>query len=1112
MTNKISPDQKQRDLALDPQKSFIVQAPAGSGKTEILSLRILSLLSIVEKPEQILAITFTKKAASEMLERVRHKLIAYSNPEPESEFQKLSWKLANDVVKRDKEKNWKLLENIDRLRIRTIDSFTNSLVRNTPLISGVGSGIDFTDDSDALFQETVDLMLEDYDSKPFLQEVLKHLDMRFDIFRDLMVEMLKKRQNWQDVIKRKVPSQQVFHESYERIANDYLKELSRQINKEEFKSIIWPLIRISHLDDLSIHNGFLNANDSDFVPEFSIEHIPFWKIVRDYFLTKEGKVRTRTREIPKIHTDNKYLEPFKELLAERKNDQDLVRALLNVCYLPDRFKSLIHDYEVFFVTLEFALEKLELVFANHSKIDFTESAIRALKALGEADDPTDLLLKIDNDIQHVLIDEFQDTNQMQKQLLEKICSGWQYGDGRSIFLVGDPMQSIYRFRQAEVGIFIDYATKAKKNNGLPPQEQKGVVGEVPLEFLNLSVNFRSNKNIIDWVNKTFTFKFPSKDDSAMGAISFTPSEAFKDESNEQCVLSYVYKKDIQSSYKQIVDLVKKALSENADSSKPVGILVKYRSHLEDLVKHLIAEGVPVRAIEMVPLGNTEEIMDLVQCIRALSHKGDRLAWLSTLRSPLCGLSLNTLTKIFESRKKLSPPEALREVLLDKNFKASVDEDEFARLFYVSDILLRNHLNYSNLAFPHFVASVWEDLGGNKIYSDAAQQSNLKRVFELLEDSAPYGDFNLEDFERKLSKLYAQDIVQGPVVEVMTMHAAKGLEFEEVFLFGLNKKAQNSKSSLIEFENEGSNFLVSYITETATGTQDDLYELISKRNKEREAYETMRLIYVACTRAKKKLHLFLNITNDKNEAVKNSVAGMLDLVHDFEIKTEIYKNESEEESEDNIEESEVEYIDNSQIRRIVFNELKAPTSESSSIANLAVRETKAWQFDDQFMACVGHVVHMWLESMGKDRLEGWTLEKIKNSRGLVQNHLFALGLPNVALTRAITRVIKLLCKAYEDENAHWLLTHANAIQEWSLYDEIATEKRFDVVVDNGDHWLLVDFKTNLPHEEEEIEDFIKRMIRIYTSQLNQYAEYLKSFDNRPVVKKLFILHTCDFIDI
>lgn len=1112
MTNKISPDQKQRDLALDPQKSFIVQAPAGSGKTEILSLRILSLLSIVEKPEQILAITFTKKAASEMLERVRHKLIAYSNPEPESEFQKLSWKLANDVVKRDKEKNWKLLENIDRLRIRTIDSFTNSLVRNTPLISGVGSGIDVTEDSVDLFMEAVDLMLEEYDSYPFLQEVLKHLDMRFDIFRNLIVEMLNKRQNWQDVIKRKVPSQQVFQESYENIANGYLKDLSRQINHEDLKLIIWPLIRANYLEVLSIHKGFLKANDPDFVPGFSLEHIPFWKKVREYFLTNEGKVRSQAARAPNIDTKSKYFEPFKELLSQNKNNTNLVRALLNVCYLPDRFTSLIHNYEIFFATLEFALEKLEVVFAKHSKIDFTESAFRALKALGEADDPTDLLLKIDNDIQHVLIDEFQDTNLMQKQLLEKICSGWQRGDGRTIFLVGDPMQSIYRFRQAEVGIFIEYARKAKNNNGKSLQEQNGVVGEVPLEFLSLSVNFRSNKNIIDWVNKTFSDKFPILDNSDMGAISFTPSEAFKDESPDQSVLSYVYQRDMDSCYKQMVNQVKRALSENSDSSKPVGILVRSRSHLEDLVKHLNDAGIPVKAIEMVPLGNTEEIMDLVQCIRALSHKGDRLAWMSTLRSPLCGLRLKTLTKIFESRKKMSPPEAIREVLLDKNFKASIEEDEFARLFYVSDNLLRNQLNFTDIAFPHFVGSVWEDLGGNKIYSSATQQANIKRVFELLESAAPYGDFHLEDFERKLAKLYAQDIVQGPVVEVMTMHAAKGLEFEEVFLFGLNKKPQNSKSSFVEFENEGTNFLVSYITETATGTQDSLYELISKRNKEREAYETMRLIYVACTRAKKKLHLFLNITNVRREAVKSSVAGMLDLVHDFEIKTEIYKNESEEESEDQKEEGKIEYIDNSQIRRLSFEELKAPTAESSSIANLAVRETKAWQFDDQFMACVGHVVHMWLDRMGKDRLEGWTLEKIKNSRGLVQNHLFALGLPNVALTRATTRVIKLLCKAYEDENAHWLLTHANAIQEWSLYDEIATEKRFDVVVDNGDHWLLVDFKTNLPHEEEEIEDFIKRMIRIYTSQLNQYAEYLKSFDNRPVVKKLFILHTCDFIDI
>ncbi|CCG18661.1 putative nuclease/helicase [Taylorella equigenitalis 14/56] len=1109
MNKKIAADQKQRDLALDSSKSYIVQAPAGSGKTEILSTRILSLLCVVEKPEQILAITFTKKAASEMLDRVYEKLLNHSNPEPESEFEKLSWELANKVIQRDKEKNWKILENLDRFRIRTIDSFTKNLISNTPLISGVGAGVEFTENAESLFHEAVDLMIEEYDDHPFLRQVLDHLDMDFDGFRRLMIQMLHKRLNWQDLIKRNVPSQELFNQSYESISKEYLNELKETLDSVEVKNDLWPIIKSKYFDDLAWHKGFLDIDNPSFCPGFEIEYVPFWKIVRAEVLTKSpGTVRKKIQNLPRITPEDVGIEGFKDFLKRHEEDHKLEDALKKICLLPDQFNSLAQNLEIFYATLGLALEKLNEVFSNYSIIDFNESSIRALTALGEADDPSDLLLKIDNDLHHILIDEFQDTNFNQKQLLEKITSGWSVGDGRTIFLVGDPMQSIYRFRQAEVGIFIDYAEKAKRNIGLPLSDQIGVVGDIPLEFLSLSVNFRSNKNIIDWVNNKFSKKFPLKDNPVLGAISYTPSESFKDASSEDCVQIHSFLKDTKGCYENAVNIAKKALESHPNSSKPVGILVKSRSHLENLVEQLVSAGISVKAVEMVSLGDTEEIMDLVQLIRLLSHKGDRLAWMSILRSPMCGLTLKTLTRIFESRRNVSPASALREVLKDSNFKKSIDENEFMRLFYVSDILLRNPLNYPRVAFPQFVSMVWEDLGANKIYSSEIQQANIKRVIELLEKSSPYGAIDIEGFERNLQKLYAQDVVSGPAVEIMTMHSAKGLEFDEVILFGLNRKPPNNQANLIEFENYGNSFLVSSVGHKGTGVKDDLFDLINQRNKERDEFETMRLIYVACTRAKRKLHLFVNITN-KNETVSaGSIAGQLGLQETDEFS--ITKNYVP--SEEIQDEKVTTLIDKSIIKRLTIDEFKVPTADSSSIANLAIRESKTWQFDDQYISCVGHVVHMWLERMGRDKLVGWDFERIKNARGLVQKHLHTLGLPNVALTGATTRVIKLLLKAYDNHTVKWLLTNANAMQEWSLFDEMATERRFDVVVDNGDHWLLVDFKTNIKHEDEEYEDFIGRMIRVYTPQLNMYAKYLQSFNDKPVIKKLLVLETCEFIDL
>jgi ATP-dependent helicase/nuclease subunit A len=127
----------------------------------------------------------------------------------------------------------------------------------------------------------------------------------------------------------------------------------------------------------------------------------------------------------------------------------------------------------------------------------------AQRALGEPEEPTDLALSLDYQIRHLLVDEFQDTSVSQFSLLEKLTAGWQRGDGRTIFVVGDPMQSIYRFREAEVGLFL----KACGDG----------IGAIPLELVRLSANFRSDKGIVDWVNATFPSVLPTEEEITTGA-------------------------------------------------------------------------------------------------------------------------------------------------------------------------------------------------------------------------------------------------------------------------------------------------------------------------------------------------------------------------------------------------------------------------------------------------------------------------------------------------------------------------------------------------------------------------------------------------------------------
>ena len=124
--------------------------------------------------------------------------------------------------------------------------------------------------------------------------------------------------------------------------------------------------------------------------------------------------------------------------------------------------------------LPLAAAHLKVVFAEHGETDFTEVAQAAVRALGTPEEPTDLLLALDTRIKHILVDEFQDTSYSQFELIERLTSGWQPDDGRTLFLVGDPMQSIYRFREAKVALFLQaWDTRMSSPRRRRPRDRRG---------------------------------------------------------------------------------------------------------------------------------------------------------------------------------------------------------------------------------------------------------------------------------------------------------------------------------------------------------------------------------------------------------------------------------------------------------------------------------------------------------------------------------------------------------------------------------------------------------------------------------------------------------------
>jgi len=198
-------DGPQRVSAIDPCRSFCVSAPAGSGKTELLIQRYLQLLSRVERPEQVLAITFTRKAAAEMRERVVEALQAATRQEPcDSPHESTTRELATRALAADARGGWYLVRDISRLNIKTIDSFCGGLTRQMPVLSEFGGQARLLDDAGDLYAEAVVALFRQVDDKhpvaADLAALMLHFDNNWERLQGLLAAMLARRDQWRSYV------------------------------------------------------------------------------------------------------------------------------------------------------------------------------------------------------------------------------------------------------------------------------------------------------------------------------------------------------------------------------------------------------------------------------------------------------------------------------------------------------------------------------------------------------------------------------------------------------------------------------------------------------------------------------------------------------------------------------------------------------------------------------------------------------------------------------------------------------------------------------------------------------------------------------------------------
>ncbi|MFQ5465271.1 MAG: UvrD-helicase domain-containing protein [Thermodesulfobacteriota bacterium] len=1104
------PDEAARLRAIDPAGSFIVQAPAGSGKTELLKQRFLSLLSTVEDPGEILAITFTRKAAGEMSERILKALAdAGSGREPGDDNDRRSLELAARALARDSALGWGILENPSRLKVMTIDSLGAALARQMPLLSRLAAGPVVTDTPGELYAEaaerTIALAELDTPEGRAARLALAHFDNSIRALATRIEVMLEKRDQWLRHISGArggggggggASLRARLEGSLTRIIEDGLKAAAGALPARLAGGIVAAArFAAANLAASGSASPITALQEIKAMPGGGAEDLPPWRSIAELLLTKEGEPR-KPRGVnvrlgfPNVKSGDgaAIKEDFKCLLEELSGEAAFVEALAEVRELPPpRYPD--RDWEVLESILRLlpaAVARLEEVFAEHGAVDFQALASAALAALGPDDDPTDLMLAMDTRLRHILIDEYQDTSRTQYELVRALTRGWEPGDGRTLFIVGDPMQSIYLFREAEVGLFLDARARG--------------IGGVELTPLALTSNFRSQKSIVRWVNESLPGAFPSVEDRFTGAVPYALSEAVREEMERVDPEVRVFlERDDAREAGEVADIV-----QRTPPGESVAVLVRNRPHLTEIIRVFKEREIPFVSKEIDPLQASTVVRDLTSLVRALERPLDRTAWLSVLRAPWCGLTLGDLHAL--CRGDATAP--LWRLLRDPKRLAGLSADGRARLEGAAEKLERALAMRGRVPVRELVEGLWIDLDGPACLTDPSEAANASVFLDLVESTDRAGRVHtVEMLEERTAGLYASPSPPpsgrgggGGAVEVMTIHKAKGLEFDHVILPGLGRRPKNSTGELLLWVERGDDLLLAPIESRTAREKDPICRYIRRVNRTREELEKTRLLYVAATRARKRLHIFGHVPGS-GSADRASLLDSLSHRLGTHIELEGVAAGARPPGPD-------ARAAGAAGRRLCRR--WSPPAPKPAVETGQVEAPSPEKAEPEFFWAgpaarhLGVVVHACLCGIAREGVGRWDAGRVAGQAQRISTMLRAEGLSSAEAARYARRAVEIITTAVTEPRGRWALGgHAEAEVELALTmraDRAVVRVQIDrtFVDEEGARWVI-DYKTG-SHEGGSLEDFMASERKRYEPQLEGYARALAAGGEKRRIRK------------
>ena len=1108
---------KQQMSASNPRQSVWVEASAGTGKTKVLSDRVLRLLLSKVSPQKILCLTYTKAAAVEMNERIAKRLSLWAVIEEEELEKELKNLLGNDFIetKKDEILNFartlfaQLLDAPGGMKIQTIHSFCQDILKRFPLEAGISPYFDVLDDRNAkeILQEIkLDLLKSTFfcdDSQ--LKDAVKHLTQTVSEFKfpEIMNMITQNRTKIGDLIEKYNGNLSKIFEKLEECLNvkrtetedDIKIEALSNINKTELKNVISALLKGGKTD-------VKNAQCLCLIGEGEINSETYNEY-RSIFLTAEKQIRSRLatkdaiKEYPEI-LDFMTNEAQKILDTENKlASLSILKSTSSVLYIAKNIIDKYNQYKKIYSTLDY------------------EDLIIITKNLLENKDVTDwVLFKLDGGIEHILIDEAQDTSPNQWAIIRAITQEFFAGVGqydneinRSVFVVGDRKQSIYSFQGADPNEFDKMYNYFKQKSE---------------QFLkvHLDVSFRSTKAIMDCVNILFENEVAKKGVVAQGEhINHLPfrlgdggkveifplvkinKEDKNEEYNWRIPVGRIKKQSVSDMLAKQIALNIKNMVENKDilesQNRPVRygdfmFLVQQRkSFVEEFVRACKEIGVNVAGVDKLKLLEQIAVLDLISLGKFLLLPSDDLSLAEVLKSPIFGLNDDDLFELCYNRKGTLFERILKN---EKYGSVAIKLKEWLNLVgYVRPFELYSQVLINGKARQNYISRM-----GCEVEDILDEFLNLTIIFEQKHNPT------LESFINWIVKdevVIQKEMEQGDsdTVKIMTVHGSKGLQAPIVILADTTKIKNKSNKSELLWQDD-----IVFFPQSAS-CYDNNCKAIKNKNLEADFDEYRRLLYVALTRAEDRLYIagFTKDDDAKEESwyklLQNNIKSNISQSDDDKKIVYQIPQENEFKKTAKIETIEKEKCDYSYLfeKAPIENPLAKPYTPSKGNEDEVEIVSSPLDENGNFYKR-GTIIHKLLQfipSIDEENRESAMyqfLEKNLYEYSKLEHEKIVIEIMN-------------LCKEHCD------LFSQNSKSEVPIIGEVDGKfisAKIDRLVVKEDKVLIVDFKTNRPAAK-----ILTDVPDIYLKQMATYKTLLKNiYPDKNVETYLLWTNTCNMMKV